>query len=93
MSVSPAFMYMIPAVVLGIAVLGLASCKNTTDEYLTREVCLRSHTQLMPITQFVPNGTGGTTPVITFYPMTVCDESRIETYRNPDYDPTTRARS
>lgn len=62
-------------------------CKNTTDEYLQREVCDSSHYEASGYTQQIYCGDGCSMPMWVDTSGYVCDSSHMEPYLNPNYIP------
>ncbi len=65
----------------------LAGCTppNTTDKWLSRDVCVRSHTALIPMMTPISCGQNCTSYITTLIPHEVCDQWKSETYLNPHY--------
>lgn len=59
-------------ILLAATAAGLASCAPPKPYWHSQ--CLASHTEIMLLPQFIPNGTGGGTTILTPMPYDVCDE-------------------
>jgi len=53
--------------------LALAACDMRPEHAEWQDRCASSHSELIPMSQYVPNGNGGGSIVITYIPNEVCD--------------------